>query len=99
MNQTFLQAQTEDRRLSILILLANSPAYSANEYLLQSALDGFGHVVGMDRLKADIAWLAEQELVTPDSAGGVQTPKLTSRGLDVAQGRVTHPGVKRPRPS
>lgn len=88
----------EDRRLQILMLLAESPGHRANQHLLQTALDQFGHVVSMDRVKADIAWLAEQDLVTAESTGGVQIPKLTSRGLDVAQARVTHPGVKRPRP-
>jgi hypothetical protein len=54
--------------------------------------------VSLDRLKADIAWLAEQSLVQVMETAGVQVPQLTDRGLDVAEGRVTHPGIKRPRP-
>lgn len=88
----------EDRRLSILRLLAESNEYKANEYLLQSALDGVGHAVSSDRLRADLAWLAEAGLAELELVAGVQVPKLTHRGLDVAQGRVVHPGVKRPRP-
>jgi len=88
----------EDRRLSILRLLAESNDYKANEYLLQSALDGVGHAVSGDRLRADLAWLAEQGLVELGTVADVKVPKLTQRGLDVAQGRASHPGVKRPRP-
>lgn len=95
---SFSQALEEDRRLTILILLAGAAGYEANQFLLQSALDGFGHMVSQDRLRADLAWLAEQGLVSVDSPGGVQIAKLTGRGLDVAQGRANHPGVKRPRP-
>lgn len=88
----------EDRRLTILLLLAEAPDYKANHFLVQSALDGFGHTVSMDRVKADLAWLLEQGLTTSTETAGVLVPQLTDRGLDVAQGRVIHPGVKRPRP-
>jgi len=96
--KTFNQVMEEDRKLTILRLLAESPDYKANMYLLQSALEGFGHVVSIDRIKADIAWLAEGGLVLAESAGAVLVPKLTHRGIDVAKGRVEHPGVKRPEP-
>lgn len=95
---SFLKLQEEDRRLTILLLLSESPDYKANHFLIQSALDGFGHTVSGDRLKADLAWLGEQGLLTVAETGSVLVPQLSDRGLDVAQGRVTHPGVKRPRP-
>lgn len=95
---TYARIVEEDRRLQILQLLAESPGYNVNQFLLLSALDTFGHTVSMDRLKADLAWLAEQGLVVVGELGDVQIPKLTDRGLDVAQGRAAHPGVKRPRP-
>lgn len=98
MTGKFAQHVEEDRRLQILILLEQSPGYRANEFLVLTALEGFGHVVSRDRLRADIAWLAEQGLVLPGETGGVLVPHLTDRGLDVANGRVEHPGVKRPRP-
>jgi hypothetical protein len=88
----------EDRKLAILRLLSESNDYKANEYLLQSALDGVGHAVSGDRLRADLAWLADSGLLEIELVAGVQVPKLSARGLDVAQGRVHHPGVKRPRP-
>jgi hypothetical protein len=95
---TFTKIVDEDRRLTILLLLSESPDYKANHFLLQTALDGFGHTVSVDRLKSDLAWLAEQGLVVQHDTAGVQVPQLTDRGLDVAQGRVVVPGVKRPRP-
>lgn len=98
MSNGYARLVEEDRRLSILRLLAESNEYKANEFLLQSALDGVGHAVSGDRLRADLAWLAEQGLVGVETVAEVRVPKLSARGLDVAQGRVTHPGVKRPRP-
>ena len=95
---TFTQHLEEDRRLTILLLLAEASDYKANQFLLQSALDGFGHTVSMDRLRADLAWLAEQGLLNVVPTAGVEIAQLSSRGLDVAQDRVHHPGVKRPRP-
>lgn len=88
----------EDRRLTILRLLADSNEYRAHEYLLQQALERFAHAVSGDRLRADLAWLAEAGLVELDVVADVQVPRLTQRGLDVAQGRTQHPGVRRPRP-
>lgn len=96
---TFTQHLEEDRRLTILVLLADAAGYQANQFLLLSALDTFGHVVSMDRLRADLAWLAEQGLATVGTTAAVEIATLTARGLDVAQGRAVHPGVKRPRPS
>lgn len=96
---TYAQYLDEDRRLTILTLLAEAAGYQANQYLLQSALDGFGHVVSQDRLRSDLSWLAEQGLLTVSATAGVQIAQLSARGLDVAQGRAVHPGVKRPRPA
>jgi len=89
---------TEDRRLMILRLMAESPDYQLNVYVLRPALDAVGHTVSHDRLAADLAWLAEQGLVTVGKAADVTVGKLTARGADVASGRATIPGVKRPEP-
>ncbi len=94
----FADLQTEDRRLVLLRLLAESGDYRANLFLLQTAAAGFGHSVSMDRLHGDIDWLEEQALVKTDGVGGVCIVTLTQRGLDVAQGRAHCTGVKRPMP-
>ncbi len=88
----------EDRRLVILRLLVESANYSANEYLLQQGLRAFGHEVGHDLLRTELAWLEEQNLLDLGDVGGVRVAKLRERGVDVAQGATTAPGVKRPRP-
>ena len=87
MNQ-FADLLIADRRLVILRLLEQAPDYRGNAYLLQSALEGFGHAVGM----------MEQGLVQFETVGSVGIATLTQRGADVANGRSVVPGVKRPAP-
>lgn len=89
---------TKDRRLVMLRVLANSPGYSANEYTIEAVLEDLGHVISNDLLRSEIAWLAEQLLITTSQVGGVTIAKITQRGLDVARGKATHPDVQRPRP-
>lgn len=95
---SYEQHFTEDRRLSILKLLAAAPEYTANEFLLQSALANHGHSVALDRVRTDLAWLKEQDLLDISKVGEMTIAKLSSRGGDVAAGRSTVPGVKRPAP-
>ncbi|MHC1700298.1 MAG: ArsR family transcriptional regulator [Humidesulfovibrio sp.] len=89
---------SEDRRLLILRLLAQDPGYQLNVYVLRPALQAMGHTVSHDLVETDLAWLAEQGLVTVGRASDVTVGKLTARGADVAQGLATVPGVKRPEP-
>lgn len=95
---SFERLLTEDRRLMLLRLLAEDPGYRANAYVLQLALEAVGHAVPLDRVETDLAWLAEQGLVTVGRASDVTVGKLTTRGADVAAGLATVPGVKRPGP-
>jgi len=95
---SFAEHFTEDRRLAILLLLAAAPEYTANEFLLQSALANYGHSVPRDRVRTDLAWLAEQDLLVINTVGDLTVAKLSTRGNDVAAGRTTVPGVKRPAP-
>ena len=94
----FAEVVRADRRLTILKLLEQSDNYSANHYLLHSALPGFAHNCSADAVHTDLEWLAEQGLVTTTEAAGVLVARLTSRGEDAANGRTRVPGVKRPRP-
>ncbi|CCG07343.1 hypothetical protein [Pararhodospirillum photometricum] len=90
----------EDRRLCVLRLLAEDADYTLNTSILQSALTDLGHGIARDVVESDAAWLEEQGLVSRESLGGgkVIVVRLLGRGLDVAQGKATVPGVKRPRP-
>ncbi len=95
---SFERLLNEDRRLVILRLLAEDPGYRLNVYVLRPSLEAMGHTVSHDKIETDLAWLAEQGLVTVEHASCVTVGKLTPRGADVAAGRVTTPGVKRPEP-
>ena len=96
---SFSQALTEDRRLSLLLILAETPGYSANAFLLRDAVaDIYGHKASVDQVRTDLAWLGEQGLVVAKITGDVAIASLTPRGADVAAGRAAVPGVKRPMP-
>lgn len=95
----FQQTVMEDRRLSLLLLLSDSPGYSANAFLLQTAVNqAYGHSVSIDQVRTDLAWLGEQGLLSVKAMGDVVVATMTVRGADVAAGRATVPGVKRPLP-
>lgn len=94
---SFTAHLAEDRRLVVLRVLLESAAFTANEFILQSLAERFGHVVSADLVRTDLTWLQEQGLVTVDVVGDVHIARLTTRGEDVGRGRVVTPGVKRPR--
>lgn len=90
---------TENIRLVILQLLSEDNDYAHNDAVLKTALSAVGHTVSADKLKTELAWLAEQGAVTLGQVGDYTVAKLTARGLDVAQGRAQVPGIDRPGPS
>lgn len=98
MKGTFAETEAADRRLVILRILRECADYTSNEYVLGESLGQFGHRVGQDRLRTELAWLDEQGLIIAQQPGGVWVVTLTQRGEDTAAGRTTVPGVKRPRP-
>jgi len=93
----FSQIQQEDRRRVILAALKNEPDYSINEYVISEVLGYMGHGVSQDTVRTELAWLKEQGLITI-KADEIQVATITDRGVDVANGLATVPGVKRPRP-
>jgi hypothetical protein len=96
---SFQTTIAEDRRLSLLLVLQQTPGYSTNAFLLRDAVDQiYGHTASLDQIKTDVAWLAEQGLVEIRISGDVVLAKLTARGADVADGRAMTPGVKKPMP-
>lgn len=103
MSGSFAELIASDIRLVILRCLNEDPGYGSNESVLQDMLESMGHNVSRDRVRTEFAWLAEQGLVTvePKTVAGLvvtRVVRLTGRGSDVATGRATAPGVKRPRP-
>ena len=95
---SFKELVIADQRLVILRSLEEMPGYEANESILDSCLDQYGHKVSRDAVRTHISWLAEQGLVAVRELGNTMIAKLNSRGIDVANGSATVPGVKKPRP-
>lgn len=95
---SYAQMVAADRRLLILKGLKAAAEYTAARTLLVSFLGAFGRKVSADVVAGDLAWLAEQGLAEYTEAGDETIAVLTQRGLDVAEGRATCPGVRRPKP-
>jgi len=98
MGKSFQETLKEHLRITVLRLLDEQADYSLNESLINDLSTGFGFNPSRDRLRTELAWLEEQGLVENDDMGGLIVATLTQRGADVATGRVTVPGVKRPNP-
>jgi len=101
MTKSFAQQLAEDRRLVILRCLSEAGGYAANELVIRTGLDGYGHRVGRDVLRADIQFLADHTLLrierlNPPSGGELWLLHLLPAGSDVAQGRANHYGIARP---
>lgn len=94
----FEQLRSEHIRLSILIALASDAGYSHNESILQQALAIYGLTISRDRVRTEIRWLEEQQLVTVRDVPGYLVATITARGADVASGAARVDGVKRPSP-
>lgn len=94
----FEQIVIEDQRLAILQVLQQDQDYSHNEHVLSRVLEQLGHAMSGDKLRTELAWLSEQNLIHVESIGDLMVAKLTRRGEDVALGRARIPGVARPRP-
>ncbi|TLS67839.1 DUF4102 domain-containing protein [Mariprofundus erugo] len=92
------QQRLEDRRLRILQQLIRANGYMTNEYLLQQGLDTTGHKISFDRLRTDLAWLSEQQVIRLETSD-VWVATLTRHGLEVVEGRLWVPAIRRPEPA
>lgn len=95
---SFADHVAENRRICLLRILAEAPSYRANESLLHTLVEEFGLTCTRDQVRTDLAWLRDQGLLTLDQPAGIYVAQVTQSGLDVAAGRTTVPGVKRPSP-
>ena len=94
----FKDLMGSDLRLVVLSSLAQDADYAHNEHVLKEMLGQLGHSVSRDKLRTELAWLQEQGLIELRDVAGIMVAKLTVRGMDVAEGSVTIPGVHRPGP-
>lgn len=86
----------EDRRLCILRLLSDTGG-TANDSVLHTALEALGHRQrSRDDIRADIRFLIDAGLAVDEWIGTVMVVTITKRGVEVAEGRVTVEGVKKP---
>jgi len=98
MSYDYDQLVAEHQRITILRLLAEDADYALNDSLIRDMVTRYGFAPSRDRVRTQLSWLAEQGLVTLAPSGGCLVARLTERGEDVARGRATVPGVKRPSP-
>ena len=86
-------------RLTVLRLLAEVGEYRLNASIITDAVTAHGLSASRAQVRTELAWLAEQGLVTTtEPAAGLVIATLTERGLDAAAGRASVPGVQRPAP-
>ena len=86
-------------RLSILLVLAEAPEGQANCSIITDAVREVGLPISRDQARTHVSWLAEQGLVKADFiTESLCIATITVRGQDVAAGRASVPGVKKPSP-
>lgn len=86
----------KDQRLVLLRSLKDAGA-RANESVLQTCLEAYGHWISRDVVRTHLVWLKEQGVISLEDNCGCLIAALTHRGYDVAEGRAEVPGIKRPR--
>lgn len=94
----YVETLAKHRRLTILKFLADSPEYTSNASILVEVCNQFGVTSTRDQVAGDVAWLKEQGMASFDDHGVVMVVTATSRGVEIAQGKARHEGVKRPGP-
>ena len=92
---TYQQHIIEHQRRAILDQLEAENDYTSNTALLRQILKQLGHTLGSDKMQTEAKWLEEQGLVELNAFGGITVLKLTQRGLDVAEGASSIPGIAR----
>lgn len=96
--KTYANMMDEQRRLRILLLLAESNQYTASVELLHTVLSSMGHAVSHEKLGDDLEWLADTGLAGLERIADVPLARITVLGMDVARGLTNMPGVARPGP-
>lgn len=86
------------RRLAILRHLAECAEYTSNASILTDVLYGVGLPTTRSQVITELAWLAEQGMITNDDRGDFVISTATTRGVEIATGLSTHPDIQRPSP-
>lgn len=96
-NAEFQARLAEDRRLVILRFLAEEADGRMAASVMQDALELMAHRVPRAQVMVDAGYLEARGLLLVEYVGTVPIFRVTARGVEVARGLVTVPGVKRPR--
>jgi len=96
---TYRDTLIEHARLAILRFLEGAPRYTSNVSMLKELLPDVGIALSRDQIATEVRWLEDQGLVAcEEHKNGFLIVEATLRGVEVAQGIASVPGVKRPRP-
>lgn len=83
-------------RLAVLRALLDLKGRTGHESLLTDMVGAVHIMADRDQVRAEVIWLHQEELVVADVKHGALCATLTERGINVAEGRSDHAGVKRP---
>lgn len=95
---SYAETLREHARIAILRFVEDAPKYTSNVSMLATLLPSVGISFSRDQVVGEVRWLEEQGLVSTEDHAGFVIVTGTTRGVEVAQGIVRHPGVKRPGP-
>lgn len=84
-------------RLAILRILEDAPQFRSNVSIMTDLLARLGITYTRDQVVTEVHWLTEQGMVTMEDLGGFIVATATVRGVEIARGIATHPGVQRRR--
>lgn len=93
------KVQAEHQRITILIALKESQDYGANTSMLADVLKAYALGCTRDQLKTQLNWLEQNGYIKVERmTENTWVARITTTGLDVADGTSTVPGIKRPAP-
>jgi len=98
MSDYFEKTLRRHARIAILRFCEAAPQYTTNVSMLEELLPTVGIQFTRDQIVTEAQWLKEQGFVDLGEAGEFITLIATKRGVEIAQGRATHPEIKRPAP-
>lgn len=95
----YFERLRQQARLHILRFAADAPQYTTNVSMLEELLqDERGINFTRDQILTEAHWLEEQGFLTITRSGDFVMVTATRRGVEIAEGRARHEGIKRPSP-
>jgi len=85
------------RRLCILRALADAALYTSNASILQDMCTGLGVATNRSQMITELTWLKDSGFVDYDDREEFLVVTATHGGVEIAQGKATHPEIQRPR--